>query len=493
MVTDQQVRRLFRLMNSEKSVAAAAAKAGMDEKTARKYLKSGRLPSQVKKERTWRTRKDPFDEVWEEVRGLLEVNPGLQGTTLFQHLQRTYPGRFQEGQLRTLQHRIKVWRATEGPPKEVYFPQVHPPGRLCQSDFTHLSDLGITIGGIPFPHLIYHFVLTYSNWEHGTICFSESFESLSEGLQDALWALGAVPEYHQSDRMSAAVHNGRGFTRFTRRYQALLDHYGLQGRRIQAGRAHENGDVEQRHHRFKVALDQALLLRGYRDFGSGSEYRAFLRGLFAQLNAGRKARLREELKVMGRLPSRRLADFKRMDVRVRSSSTIRVYNNVYSVNSRLIGERVRVYLYGDHLDVYYAQRLQERIPRLRGEGRYAVNYRHLIDGLLRKPGAFQHYRYREALFPTHRFRMTYDALQRRRGPRADREYLEILYLAARESESRVDEALRLLLEEERPIHAAAVRAILASGERRSRVDAVRIPAVDLGTYDALLASAEGNA
>jgi hypothetical protein len=97
--------------------------------------------------------------------GLLEVNPGLEGKTIFEYLQRRYTGRFAEGQLRTLQRRVKVWRATEGPVREVFFAQRHQPGRLSASDFTHMSELGITIQGQSFPHLLYHLVLTYSNWE----------------------------------------------------------------------------------------------------------------------------------------------------------------------------------------------------------------------------------------------------------------------------------------------------------------------------------------
>lgn len=120
----------------------------------------------------------------------------MEAKTLFDDLQRKDPGRFQDGQLRTLQRRIKAWRALEGPESEVYFSQEHKPGNFCQSDFTHLSTLEITITGQPFPHMIYHFVLTYSNWETGTICFSENFESLSEGLQNALWELGGVPKRH---------------------------------------------------------------------------------------------------------------------------------------------------------------------------------------------------------------------------------------------------------------------------------------------------------
>ena len=203
MVKDQQVRRLFTLLQTENSQAVAAAQAGMDVKTARKYQRLRRLPSEDKVIHNWRTREDPFEGVWAEVRQELAVNPGLEANTLFQALQRQYPGRFQDGQARTLQRRIKTWRALEGPAREVFFSQVHEPGRLCASDFTHLSELGITLAGQPFDHLVYHFVLTYSNWEQCTVCFSESFESLAEGLQNALWALGGVPAEHRTDRLSA--------------------------------------------------------------------------------------------------------------------------------------------------------------------------------------------------------------------------------------------------------------------------------------------------
>jgi hypothetical protein len=162
----------------------------MDSKTARKYLRDRRLPSERRQKHTWRTRPDPFAETWEEIRQLLTVEPELQSKTLFEHLQRTYPDRFPDGQVRTLRRRIKYWRATEGPPRKVFFAQEHRPGELCQSDFTHCRELGVTINRQTFPHLIYHFVLTYSNWETGTICYSETFESLSEGLQNALWELG---------------------------------------------------------------------------------------------------------------------------------------------------------------------------------------------------------------------------------------------------------------------------------------------------------------
>jgi hypothetical protein len=267
MVTDQQVRRLRRLDLQGLPKERAADKAGINPKTARKYRRLGKLPSEVQRmERDYRTRPDPFAEVWPQLQEMLQHNPGLEAKTLFTDLQRRFPGRFDEGQLRTLQRRIKQWRALAGPAKEVFFAPVHHPGRLCASDFTHCTDLHVTIAGTPFDHLIYHFVLTYSNWETGTICFAESYESLSEGLQNALWELAGVPRMQRTDRLTAAIPPGtEGSASFTQRYQALLRHYGLTGQAIQAAHAHENGDVEQSHRQFKRALDQALMLRGSRD------------------------------------------------------------------------------------------------------------------------------------------------------------------------------------------------------------------------------------
>jgi len=490
MVTDQQARRLKKLMETEKTLAAAAAKAGMDEKTARKYRDGGRLPSEIRAAHTWRTRGDAFGEVWDEVRAQLERNPGLEAKTLFADLQRRFAGRFGDGQLRTLQRRVKAWRAVEGPRREVFFAQVHRPGELCQSDFTWMNDLEVTVAGQRFGHLLYHFVLPYSNWEAGTVCFSESFESLSEGLQSALWELGGVPRAHRTDRLSTAVQKTDHPEDFTRRYAGLLDHYGLEGRTIQAAQAHENGDVEQRHYRFKEALDQALLLRGSRDFASRTTYAVFLRGLFGQLNAGRRERLGEERAALRPLPARRLEACKRVEARVGPGSTIRVNHNVYSVDSRLIGETVEVRLYVEHLEVWHGQRRLETIPRLRGEAKHRIQYRHIIDWLVRKPGAFENYRYRDDLFPTSRFRMAYDALRAGRPARASRDYLRILHLAARESETLVDEALRGLFHEERPITAEAVEARLRDRQRLAAPTAVRIAPADLTAYDALLAGGE---
>lgn len=485
MVTDQQVRMLLEELASGKMLAVAAARAGMHRETARRYRKLGKLPSEVAVEHTWRTREDPFQKVWDEAVLLLDVNPGLEAKTIFEHLQRKYPGRFQDGQIRTFQRRVKFWHATEGPGKEVFFAQVHYPGELCQSDFTHMTKLGVRIAGQIFDHLAYHFVLTYSNWETFTICFSESFESLSEGLQNALWELGAVPKKHQTDRLTSAVNNIPKLEEFTRRYQALMDHYGLEGCKTNIGKAHEKGDVEQCHNRFKKAADQALMLRESRDFDTRAEYEKFLLKVTKQLNSGRQERLEEELAVLRPLPKRRLESFRRLTARVRAGSLIKADHNTYSVPSRLIDEEVKVRLYADYLEVWYGQRRVETIPRLRGRGKHHVQYRHIIDWLVRKPGAFENYRYREDMFPTSRFRMAYDALKETSPLRADRYYLKILHLAARESESSVDDAIRLLLDEDRQITPEAVRDIVASSHQIPPPTDVPVDPVDLEAFDEL--------
>jgi Mu transposase-like protein len=492
MITNQQVRKLRQLDRQGIAKEVAALRVGMDAKSARKYRRLGKLPSEVMTmDRNWRTRPDLFVEVWPELEAKLQVNPGLQAKTLFADLQRRFPGRFADGQLRTLQRRVKRWRAEGGPAKEVFFAQVHHPGRLGASDFTHCTDLGVTINGSPFVHMIYHFVLTYSNWETGTICFSESLESLSEGLQNALWQLGGVPRVHRTDRLTAAVQPGvEGPESFKQRYQALLGHYGLQGQAVQAGKGNENGDAEQSHNQFKQALDQALMMRGSRDFTSRDSYWVFVRQVFEQQNAGRAARLAEEVALLRPLPSYRLEACKRLRVRVEKGSIIKVQNNVYSVASRLIGEWVEARLYADRVEVWYAQKLREQMPRLRGRGKHDVQYRHVIDWLVRKPGAFADYRYREDLFPSSHFRMAYDVLRKRQPARADKEYLRILHLAARESEAGVEAVLVELLKEDGRMDAAAVAEKLRQHGQARQVTEVTVAVVDLRLYDALLEGKE---
>lgn len=468
----------------------AADKAGMTDRTARKYLKLGKLPGEISKAHDWQTRRDPFETTWEQIKELLEANPGLEAKTIFEYLQREKPCEYQDGQLRTLQRRLKQWRATEGPAKEVFFPQVHRPGKLSESDFTHMTALGVTIRGELFKHLLYHFVLTYSNWETGTICFSESFESLSAGYQNAVWKLGGVTEKHRTDRMSAAVNKDCHPEKFTKRYNALLQHYGVEPERTNPARANENGDVEQSHYRIKKAISQALMLRGSRDFNSRQEYEQFLNKIFDQRNTGRQKRLEEELSILQRLPVRKMDDCKLKWVTVSPSSTIHVQHNTYSVHSRLIRENVQVKIYVDYLEVWYAQRKVEHIPRLRGEGKYRINYRHIIDWLKRKPGAFKNYRYKSDMFPSSYFRMAYDYLKRQDPLRANKEYVAILYMAAKEGESLTESAVRYLLSQEQPMSSESVRQTINKESKMSSIADIAIDEVSLQSYDELLSIRE---
>ena len=485
MVNNRQVKRLWRL-TQKLSLETAAAKSGMDSKTARKYLRDRRLPSEMRPKHTWRTRLDPFADTWEEIRQFLTAEPDLQPKTLFEHLQRTNPGRFQDGQVRTLRRRIKYWQATEGPPREVFFAQEHRPGELCQSDFTHCRELGVTINGQAFPHLIYHFVLTYSNWETGTICYSETFESLSEGLQNALWELGGVPTEHRTDRLSAAVNNLVDPREFTRAYEGLLRHYRMNGQKTQAGQANENGDVEQRHYRFKQAVDQELMLRGSREFVSVAAYQLFLQKLFKRLNVGRQGRYLEEVSKLQPLPEYRLDTMRRERVRVSPGSLVTIHRNIYSVHSRLIGEIVEARVLPDTVEIWYSDRKVEELPRLRGRSKHRIDYRHIIDWLVRKPGAFENYRYRSDLFPTSWFRLAYDALREEQGPKQGaREYLAILLLAARRGEDLVEGAIRFLLGS-RQVLSSEQTARLIEENTPAPLSAITIDPVCLSIFDELL-------
>ncbi|MBC8076399.1 MAG: IS21 family transposase, partial [Chloroflexales bacterium] len=295
MKTDHEVRLMRQERLKGKTQAQAAARAGMSERTARTYEQRGTLPSQLTAPRTHCTRPNPFAADWPWVCAQLERDPALQAKTLFAELDTQYPGRYQPAQLRTLQRHIASWRAQHGPSREVIFAQVHQPGRLAQSDFTEMNDLHLTLAGVPFRHLLYHLVLTYSNLEAIQICFSESFEALAEGIEACLWQLGGVPQQHRTDNLSAAVVKiERGVRQYTARYLALMAHYQLQPSTNTPGEAHENGDVEQAHYRFKQAVDQALRLRGSRDFPDRAAYTRWLHELVRQRNATRAVRAAEE-------------------------------------------------------------------------------------------------------------------------------------------------------------------------------------------------------
>jgi hypothetical protein len=489
MVTDAQVKGLLKFMRQEHNLSRSALKAGMSENTARKCLRRKILPSESKPIHDWQTREDPFEGVWNEVTPFLEGNPGLQAKTVFGHLQRKHPGLFADGQLRTLQRRFGRWRAMNGEGKEVFFPQQHYPGALGASDFTEMSSLRVSILGQLFAHMVYHYVLTYSNWEDATICFSESFESLSAGLQNALWCCGGCPGGHRTDSLTAAVNNLTEDKAFTQRYQGLMSHYRMCGQHTNPNSGNENGDIEQRHRRFRDAADQALMLRGSRDFTSYSEYETFLRALLSQLNSGRAEKFREEQALLQPLPHCRLADYREVpEVAVRNDSTVSILRNIYSVHSRLIGYHVTARVHNEHIELWVGSDKVWNLPRLHGRGQLCIHYRDVIDWLVRKPGAFANYRYQAHLFPTTQFRIAYDMLCAASPAHAAREYLAILYHAAMESEIYVNQALQRIIREGRTPDIETVKALVtALGDADTiKPSEPEVGPVSLSEYDSLI-------
>jgi hypothetical protein len=453
-ITDEQVRLLRRKLMEGKTQEAAAAAAAMSERSVRTW-REGALPSEGKQVRTWRTRKDPFDDVWlSKVVPLLvdDKKRILEATTILEALNKEREegeSKFDGGQVRTLQRRMRDWRALHGPEQEVFFQQEHPPGRECALDFTNCNELGVTVEGEAFPHLLFELVLSCSTWTAIGLAFSETFEALVKGFQDALWSLGARATIARSDNLSAATHELKGGGRkLTERWKAVLDHYDMTSTRIAPGNSNENGGVEQRHNRTKRAIAQALILRGSKDFASSSAYIAFARGVVDETHNDKIAdRLAAEREHLLPLPSTRVPDYTIWTPAVRCWSTISVNKRIYSVPSRMIGHQVQARQYADVVEVYYRGRLVQTMPRLRGEKTARIDYRHVVWSLVTKPGAFARYRYREELFPTLVFRRAYDALTSTHGDRADIEYVRVLHLAASTMECTVEAALVQLLAE----------------------------------------------
>jgi transposase len=488
VVTDEQVMLLMSLLTQGIVQVTAAAKAGMSERTARKYVRSGATPSEAQAPHAWRTRVDPFAEVWPQIEALLRQDAGLQAKTVWEELNRQQAGRFSAGQLRTLQRRFLAWRMKAGPNCEVFFPQTHVPGEQGQSDFTDMRELEVVIAGEPFMHLLYHFVLTYSNWESVSICPSESFEALSAGMQTAFWRLGGVPIEHRTDNLSAATHElaqSRGRD-FTERYRELIEHYGLRASRNFPGNAHENGDVESANGRLKSAIDQRLRLRGSRAFASREAYEGFLEGCVQTRNATRAARIEEERKHLRPLPARALPAYRESYATVSRASAVRVLKHSYSVSSRLIGHRLRVRLHADIVELHHRGERVALMDRIIAGGKHRIDYRHIIHALVRKPGAFRRYVFREALFPHLDFRRAYDALVLEGADQADLDYVRILHLAASDGEECVRTVLAMLLAAGLSPTYEAVRAEVR-GERVSEgLPYLNITPPDLAVYDRLL-------
>ena len=494
-VSNAQVRKLMEEMSKHGEIGLAAMKADMDRTTARKYVKAAKLPSEMTTERSWRTRPDAFEGVWREVEELLKAEEGLDAKTVFEVLQANHPGKFVDGQLRTLQRQVRRFRAAHGAERNVVLAQRHRPGEAMQTDFTVTTELQVTVCGEPLTQgLLCNSTLPYSNWRWATTCSSESMPALRQGLQRALFQLGRVPEWHQTDNSTAATHKlGRatsttpGERAFNHEYVAIMRHFGMKPRTTEVGAKEQNGDVEASNGALKRALEQALLVRSSRDFASLADWQSFIDDVNRKGNKAKSAKVTEDISAMRELNVAKLPEYVEMQAVVSSWSTVQVKHGMYSVPSRLIGETVRVRLFESRIEMWFAGDIQLDCERVRGRHPRRIDYRHVIWSLLRKPGGFRNYVFRDEMFPSTTFRRAYDAIHapEHRGVKGDLEYLRILHTAATTMESEVEAALSLLLSEEHIVTAHAVKAMV-EGKLQPKTPSMVRPVVDLKVYDTLL-------
>jgi len=436
-INDQQLR-LYMTERHNHSQRIAAARAGFSERTARRFDTDPTPPSKRKIVRG-RTVADPLECYWEnDLLPLLENDSALQAVTLLRHLQSEHPLAFPDDRIRrTLERRVRQWRALNGPERDIIFRQAPEPGHMAQSDFTHAEELKVTIAGQPFAHLLYHFVMVYSRWEHvGVVLGGESFTALAENLQQALWSLGGVPQNHRTDSLSAAFRNLSADQRedITTRYDAFVSHYGMDASRNNRGVAHENGAVESQNRHLKTAIKQALILRGSRDFACVEDYRRFVDMLVARRNRQRADAVQAERSHLRPLPHRRTTDFTEIVVSVTRTGGFMVKNIFYSAPSQLIGQRLRVHLYDHRIEAFLGATLVATHPRARrrsnGHRVHVINYHHVIHALVRKPQALWSSIYRDSLFPRTEYAEPWKVLQRDL-PRRDacRRMVDLLFIA----------------------------------------------------------------
>ena len=491
-ITDHQVHK-YKQHRNKFSQVAAAAKAGISERSARRIDDAPNLPSQ-RPQRNWRTREDPLSAVWDvEVVPLLQSDARLSAVTLLEELQRRYPGQWDGSVLRTLQRRIRLWRAKFGAEREVYFAQEHPPGRQGLSDFTVADDLNVEIGGAVFTHRLYQFALAYSGWRHVTVIDGgESFLALSTGLQAALWALGGVPEEHRTDSLSAAFNNLAEQEELTKRYADLCSHYGLRATRCNPGQSNENGSIESRHDSLKTALDQGLRLRGSRSFDTRADYEMFVGTIVQRMNMRAAKFLSTERAMLKPLPVRRTAEFEEIPARVSKHAVFNLKGALYSAPSQLIGHRLMVRQYAQHVECWLGGQCVLKLPRAQpGEGQRAgraIDYRHLVGALKRKPGAFARWVLRDASFPRPVYRQTWERLIAQKTEReACKTMVGLLVLAAEGHEAQLAQELEQLIELDQlpDLHALSQLLVPPKGEVQQVV--VTMPL--LASYDELFEGA----
>ena len=488
MLNPKQYRRLLAKYAQGKNMSKSALAAGIDRKTARKYIKAKQPPDELHRPHKGSNRPDPLTAIWSQARQMLQEAPGLEAKALFEYFLAKPESRLDPSHLRTFQRRVNQWRAKEGPEKEVYFPRHHIAGELMELDWTHADELGVTILGKPLKHLLCHCVLTYSNWEWAKRCQTESFLSLVSGLQAAFGKLGKKPKHLGTDHSSTATHevgSHKGLRAFNPDYLDLCGHYDILPVTINVACPHEHGDVESLNRHLKRQLHQHLLLRGSREFACESDYDGFVEGVLELSNKRRHKQLVEELAVMRALPVTRLNEYQESRCWVGPHSTIRVKQIAYSVPSRLMGQHLRVEIYESHLKVFLGRDCVQEMPRARGNHGGVIDFRHVVGPLLRKPGAFARYKFREQLYPSLEYRGAYDRLVADHGTHVGTvEYLQLLKLAAELTPERLESSIREELGKPGKWWTADIKARELPEPRPAALEIHLEP--ELNSYDSLL-------
>ncbi len=458
-ITEQQAEIYMKARKKNQKQLTAAAKAGISERSGRSIESGSRSDPRIT-EHVWRTRIDPLEGVWQtQLIPLLEQQPKLQAITLLEYLQNNHFGKYPDNVLRTLQRRVKQWRALQGPDKEVMFRQAHSAGQQGLSDFTRLKSITITVAGVEFKHLLYHFRLAFSHWSYLKIIQGgESFTALAEGLQEALQRLGGSPYEHRTDSLSAAFKNlsKEAQDDINARYDALCKQYSMLATRNNRGLGHENGSVESPHGHLKRRIEQALLLRGSYDFVDVEQYQLFIDEVVIEHNRRNAKAINQERSMLQALPAHKAVDYTQVSAVVSRSSTIDVRRVTYTVPSRLQGEVLQVRLYDDRLLCYLGHVFVIELKRLRPEGDIrgrVVDYRHVIHSLVKKPQAFRHCVLRDDLLPNKEYRTIWKTLDEQLAPKeACKLMVGLLHLAAKQDcEKDLAQRVQTLLNAGKPI------------------------------------------
>ena len=482
-------------LNKTHSVPVAAAKSGISPATGYRIKADPVLPSQKKASRG-RRRPDPLADIFdEEVVPMLQDCPGIRPIAVFEEVQRRHP-ELGTGFRRTLERRIRAWKAEHGPEQEVIFRQKHEPGKMGLSDFTDMNKLGVTVAGDPLSHRLYHFRLAYSGFEHAHVVLGgESYVALAEGLQNALWTLGGAPRDHRTDSLSAAFKNLDKAAKddLTDRFDALCQHYGMTPTRNNRGVAHENGSIEGPNGHLKRAIEDALVMRGSRNFEDLPAYRRFIDEIVGRINARNAKRIDAERACLRPLPARRTTDYEEVTLRVTSSGGFILRKVFYTVPSRLIGHRLRVRLYDDRLELFLGGTALMTLERGRaspdGSHSHVVNYHHVIHSLRKKPMALMGLVYRDQLFPRRAFRDMFTALLEQAGEKvACRMMVDLLALAHdRGCEAELAEHLEEDLRQHRIPDIVTLRTLFGPSE--DALPVVKVQMADLASYNRLVNNA----